>query len=104
MEVYKLGKTIENKKIEVQLALHQLNEGRDELHHSLQRRKELAIQQNDTHYQEEGTTGLFKNGNSSELDAVVVNMMEKNNSLIEEVRNLKIEQEVQSVLLFEVIK
>lgn len=104
MEVYKLGKTIENQKIEVQLALHQLQEARDELHHSVQRRKELAIQKNDTHYKEEDTTRLFENGNSSDFNVAVVDLMKKNNALTEEARNLKIEQEVQSVLLCEVIE
>ena len=56
MEVYKLGKTVENQKIEIQLALHQLKEARAEMKHSVKRRKELAIQQNDTQYQEEDTT------------------------------------------------
>ena len=46
MEVYKLGKTIENQKIEIQLTLHQLMEARDELQNSLKRRKEIAIEQN----------------------------------------------------------
>ena len=67
MEVYKLGKTIENQAIEIQLSLHQLNEARDELKRSLKRRKEIAIQENDTQYKE----------------------MQNNGTLFEEVRNLK---------------
>ena len=39
MEVYKLGKVIENHKIEIQLILHQLNEAREDLKKSLRRRK-----------------------------------------------------------------
>ena len=44
--------------------------------------------ENDTHYQEEETTKLFLN--SSEFDATIVDLMEKNGALTEEVRNIKI--------------
>ena len=71
---------------------------------SLRRRKEIAIDKNDTHYQEKDIIELFANGKSSEFDAIVVDMMEKNGALTKEVKNLKIEQEVQPVLLCEVIK
>ena len=77
-------------------------EARDELKHSLRIRKEIAIEKNDTHYQEEDTTELFANGNSSDFYATITNLIEKKDALIEEVKNIKIEQEVQSVLLCEV--
>ena len=93
MEVYKLGKIIENEKIEIQLALHQLNEARDEMKKLLKRRNYIAIQQNDTQYQEEDTIGLFKEKNSSECKASIVDLMGRNNTLNEEVRNLKREHE-----------
>ena len=48
MEVYKLGKTIENQVIDIHLALQQLNEARDALKGSLKRRKEIPIVENDT--------------------------------------------------------
>ena len=48
IEVYKLGKIIENQGIEIQLILHQLDEAREELKKSLTRRKEIAIAENDT--------------------------------------------------------
>ena len=48
MEVYKLGKTIENQVIDIKLALQQLNEARDSLKSSLKRRKEIAIVENET--------------------------------------------------------
>ena len=48
MEVYKLGKIIDNKGIEIQLILHQLDEAREELKKSLKRRKEIFIAENDT--------------------------------------------------------
>ena len=104
MEVYKLGKIIENHGIEIQLILHQLNEARDDLKKSLRRRKEIAIEENDTHYQEIDTTKLFENGNSNEFDATVVDLMEKNRTIAEEIKNLKIEQESQAIFLCEMIK
>ena len=48
MEVYKLGKIIENQGIEIQLILHQLVKAREELKKSLKRRKEISIIENDT--------------------------------------------------------
>ena len=104
MEVYKLGKIIENQEIEIKLILHQSNEVRDDLKKSLRRRKEITIEENDTKYQEMDTTKLFANGKYNEFDAVVANLMENNRTLTEEIRNLKIEQESQVILLCEVIK
>ena len=104
MKVYKLGKVIDNQKIEIQLALHQLNEARDELKRSFKRRKQIAIEENDTHYQEIDTTELFADGNTSEFDAIAIDQMEKNGTLTKEVKNIKREQEVQSILLCEVIE
>ena len=93
MEVYKLGKIIENQGIEIQLILHQLNESREDLKKSLRRRKEISIEDNDTQYQEMDTTKLFVNGNSNEFDVVIVNLMEKNRAQAEEIKNLKLEKE-----------
>ena len=103
MEVYKLGKIIDNQEIEIHLILHQLNEGRDALS-SLKRRKEIAIAENDTHYKDIDTTKLFTKGNSSEFDAAIANLMEKNRARVEEIKNLKLEQESQAILLCEVTK
>lgn len=89
MEVNKLGKIIENHNIEIQLALRQLKEARDELQHSLQKRKDIVIQQNDTQYQEDDTIGLFEDGNSSEFDVGIADLMEKNNALTKEVKNIE---------------
>ena len=60
MEVYKLGKTIENQVIDTHLALKQLNEVRYALRSSPKRRKEIAIAENDTQYKEIDTTKLLK--------------------------------------------
>ena len=102
MEVYKLGKTIENQVIDIHLALQQLNEARDALKNSLKRRKEIAIAENDTHYKETDTTKLFTEGNSRDFGATIVDLMENNRAQVEEIRNLKLEQESQTILLFEV--
>lgn len=48
MEVYKMGKIIENQGIEIQLSLHSLAEAKEELRKSLKRRKKIAIAENDT--------------------------------------------------------
>ena len=78
MEVYKLGKIIENQGIEVQLILHSLEEAKEELRKSLKRRKDIAIAENDTQYKEVDTTKFFANGYSNEFDAEMVDLMEKN--------------------------
>ena len=103
MEVYKLGKTIENQVIDIHLTLQQLNEARDALKSSLKRRKEIAIVENDTHYKEIDTTKLFIDGNQSEFDATIVDLMEKNRAQAEKIRNLKMEQDSQAILICEVI-
>ena len=104
MEVYNLGKIIRNQGIEIKLILHQLNEAREELKKSLNRRKEISIEENDTHYREMDTTKLFANGDSNQFDAVVEDLMEKNRTQVEEIRNLKLEQESQAIFLCEVTK
>ena len=91
MEVYKLGKIIENQGIEIQLILHSLDEAREELRKSLKRRKEIAIVENDTQCKQIDTTKLFVNGDSNEFDATIANSMEKNIIKAEEIRNLKLE-------------
>ena len=69
---------------------------------SLKRRKEIAIVENDTKYKEIDTTKLFANGNSSEFDATIVDLIKKNRAQAKEIRNLKLEQESQAILLCEV--
>ena len=64
----------------------------------------MAIEENDTHYQEIDTNKLFVDGNTIKFDAAVANLMKKNETLTEEVRNLKREQEFQSIFLCEVIE
>ena len=102
MQVYKLGKTIENQVIDIQLALQQLNEARDALKSSLKRRKEISIVENETHYKEIDTSELFIDGNQSEFYAAIADLMERNRAQEEEIRNLKLEQESQAILVCEV--
>ena len=102
MEIYKLGKTIENQDIEIHLLLQQLNEARDSLRSLMKRRKEIAMAKNDTQYKEIGTTQLFADGSSYEFDTKIVDLMDKNRAQAEEIRNLKLEQESQAILLCEV--
>ena len=90
--------------IDVQLALHNLEEAKEELRKSLKRRKDIAIAENDTHFKEIDTTKVFDNGNSKEFDAEIVEWMEKNRAQVEEIRSLKIEQESQAMMLCEVTK
>ena len=102
MEVYKLGKTIENQVIDIQLALRQLNDARDVLKSSLKRRREISIAENDTHYKEIDTARLFTDGNQNEFDAAIADLMERNRVQEEEIKNLKLEQESQAILICEV--
>ena len=71
MEVYKLGKIIENQEIEIHLILNSLEEAREELRKSLKRRREIAIAKNDIHYKEIDTTQVFANGDFKEFDAAI---------------------------------
>ena len=104
MEVFKLGKIIENQVINVHLALYNLKEAREELRKSLKRRKDIAIAENDTHYKEIDTTKVFTNGDSKEFDATMAELMEKNKAQAEEIRSLKFVQESQAMMLCEITK
>ena len=81
VEGYIISKTIKNQKIDIHLLLHQLKDVRDILIQSMKRRKDMAIKSNESNFKEEDTTGLFDNGNPSECDATIVDLMEKNNTL-----------------------
>ena len=91
MEVFKLGKIIENQVIDVHLTLHKVEEARNELRKSVKRRKEIAIAEKDIHHKEIETTQVFAKGDSKEFDAEIVEIMEKKRVQAEEIRSLKIE-------------
>ena len=57
--------------IDVHLALHKVDEAREELRKSLKRRKDIAIAENHIHYKEIDTTQVFSNGDSKEFDATI---------------------------------
>ena len=100
MEADKLGKVIENQNIDLQLAFEQVKVLKEELKKYLKRRKEMEIQQNDTQYKEGSIEDLSDEGRSSEIDAIIEDLLEKNNILNKEVR----EHEIKSVRLCEVTK
>ena len=102
MKVFKLGKIIENQVIDVQLALHKVEEAREELRKSLKRRKDMAIVDNNIHYKEIDTIEVFAKGHSKEFDATIAKLMEKNRIQVEEIRSLKIEHESEAMMLCEI--
>src|SRR4029434_11225326 len=101
MEAFKLGKILENQVIDVQLALHSLENARDELKKTMKRRKDLALAENDINYKEIDTTTLFTNGDTKEFDAAIAELMETNRSQAKEIRTLKLEQESNAIMLCE---
>ena len=104
MKVFKLGDIIENQVIHVHLTLHNLEEVREELRKSLKKRKHIFIAENNTQYKEIDTKKVFANGDTKEVDAAIVDLMEKNRAQVEEIRSLKIEEESQTMMLCEVTK
>ena len=104
MEVFKLGKIVDNQVIDMQLALHRVEEAREELRKSIKRRKEIAIAENDIHYKAFDTTQVFVNEDSKEFDVVIEKLMEKNRAQVEEIRSLKMEQESQAMMLCKITK
>ena len=95
MEVFKLGKIIDNQVIDVHLTLHKVEEAKEELRKSLKRRKGIAIAENDIHCKEIDTTQVPTNGDSKEFDEAIAKLIEKNRAQVEEIRSLKMEQESQ---------
>ena len=104
MEVFKLGKIIDNQVIDVHLTLNKVEEAREELRKSLKRRKDIAIADNDIHYKEIDTTQVFANGDSKKFDVAIAELMEKNRDQVEEIRSLKMEQESQAMMLCDINK
>ena len=87
---------------DVHLALHKVEEAREELRKSLKRRKEIAIAKNEIHYKEIDTTQVFAKGDSKEFDVAIAKLMEKNRIQAEEIRSLKMEHESQAMMLCEI--
>ena len=93
---------MDNQVNDVHLALHKLEEAREELRKSLKRRKDIAIAENYIHYKDIDTTQVFANGDSKEFDIAITELMEMNRAQAEEIRSLKIEQESQAMMLCEI--
>ena len=64
----------------------------------------MAIQSNESNFKEEDTNRLFDNRNPNECDLAIPDLMEKNTTLKEELKNLKREHEVQEIRLCEEIE
>ena len=94
MEVFKLDKEIDNEKLDLELAIGQLKQAKEQLSQSLKRRKDLAIKMNDQLYVEERVEDIYLEGNSNEANEAIKELLEKNGTLQEEVRKLKREQEI----------
>ena len=94
MEIFRLDKEIENKKLDLEMAIVQLKEAKEHLSLSLKRRKELANKMNDHKYVEEKIEDLFPSRSSNEANNTIKELLEKNGSLQEEVRKLKREHEI----------
>ena len=60
MEVYKLEKAIENEKLDLHMAMEQVKKLKEQLTHSLKRRKELDIHMNENIYSKETIEYLYK--------------------------------------------
>ena len=101
MEAFRLDKAIENEKLDLEAAIVQLKNAKEHLSQSLQRRKELARVMNDHQYVEVMIEDIFPSKSTDEADEAIKELLEKNNSLKEEVRKLKREQEIQSIRLCE---
>ena len=75
MEAYILSKTIENQMIDTLLLLHQLKDARDILIQSMKKNKYMVMQSNEFDCKEGDTTRLFDNGNPSECDVAILDLM-----------------------------
>ena len=84
--------------------MHSLEEAREELRKSLKRRRDISIAENNTQYKEIDTTKVFSNGDTQDFYAAIEDLMEKNRAQVEEIRSLKIEQDLQAMMLCEITK
>ena len=81
MEIFGLDKSIENEKLDLEIAMAQLKEAKEYLSQSLKRRKELARQMNDHQYIEEKIENLLPSSSSNEANEAIKELLEKNGSL-----------------------
>ena len=104
MEVFRLDKAIDNEKLDLELAIGKLKKEKEQLSQSLKRRKDPIVQMNDQLYIEERIEDIQSERNLDEANEAIKELLEKNSTLQEEVRNLRREQEIQSVRLCDVME
>ena len=71
MEIFRLYKAIDNKKLDLEMAISQIKKAKEKLSQSLKRRKDLAIQTNDHLYIEERIENLHPSSSSDEANDVI---------------------------------
>ena len=107
MEIFRLDKAIENEKLDLEMIMVQFKEAKEHLTQSLKRRKELAREMNDHQYVETKIEELFPSSSSNEAnetDNAIKELLEKNRSLQEEVRMLRLEQGIQTARFCEIME
>ena len=77
MEIFRLDKAIENEKLDLEMAIIELNEAKEHLSQSLKRRKELANQMNDLKYVEEKIEDFFPSSSLDEAKNAIKELVEK---------------------------
>ena len=92
MEIFRLDKEIENEKLDLEMAIAQLKKAKEQLSQSLKRRKELLNQMNDHLCIEKKIEDFLPSSSSDWTNNAIKELIEKNGSLQEEIRNLKREQ------------
>ena len=89
---------------------HRLEEKSEELSKVSNQQLNTLSQMMNLHHElnikdiEISTLKLFTNGNQSDFDAKIVELIEKNRAQVEEIKNLKLEKETQAILICEVTK
>ena len=88
MKIFRLDKTIDNEKLDLEMTISQLKKEKEKISQSLKIRKDLEIQINNDLYIEERINNLHSN-NLDETNEAIKELLEKNGSLQEEVRKLE---------------
>ena len=107
MEIFRLDKAIKNEKLDIKMIMVQFKKAKEHLTQSLKRRKELAKEMNDHQYVETKIEELFPSSSSNEAneaDNAIKELLEKNRSLQEEVRMLRLEQGIQTARFCEIME
>ena len=81
MQVFRLDKAIDNEKLDLELAIGQLNKSMKQLSQSLKRIKDLAIQMNDHRYIEEIIEDIHSASNPNEANEAIKELLKKNSNL-----------------------